>query len=176
MPGLGGAPEPDSFSSRVELVASLLTDVPLDEHRFHGLLRDVSQSALAGAVLPRGLTATHSFGNAEADLHERNVKVRVQRAGTAPPAALTELRKAGFRPETVLDFDAPGDVNTREDAWALINLYAAELRGWVLTRYLDYDEAAARAGSEAGLMHVPIGGGNHKAVLIAASTMEILAP
>jgi hypothetical protein len=160
----------------MELVASLLTDVPLDEHRFHGLLRDVAQSALAGAVLPRGMVATHSFGDAAADLHERNVVVRVQRAGTAAPAALTELRKTGFRPETVLDFDAPGDPDTREDAWALINLYAAELRGWVLTRYMDFDEAVARAGSEDGLLHVPLGGGDHKAVLISASTMEILAP
>lgn len=160
----------------MELVASLLSDVPLDERRFHGLLRDVAQSRLAGAVLPRGMMAVHSFGDAADDLYERQVKVRVQRAGTAPPAALTELRKAGFRPEVVLDFDAPGDPETREDAWALVNLYAEELRGWVLTRYVDYDEAAARAGSEEGLLHVPLGGGAKKAVLIAASTMRELAP
>ena len=174
--GLGGVPEPDSFSSRVELVASLLTDVPLDEHRFHGLLRDVAHSTLAGAVLPRGMTAVHSFGNADRDDHERDVVVRVSRATTAPPAAQTELKKAGFRPETVLDFDSPGDRDTREDTWALVNLYARELRGWVLTRYLDFDEAAERMGSEEGLLHVPLGGGDHKAVLISASAMEVLAP
>jgi len=160
----------------VELVASLLTDVPLDERRFHGLLRDVAQSSLAGGVLPRGLEAVHSYGEADSDLSARDVLVRVRSGGAAPPAALTELRKAGFRPAAVLDFETSGDAATREDAWALVNLYAEELRGWVLTRYMDFDEAARRSGSDAGLLHVPIGGGSHKAVLIAASTMKELAP
>ena len=160
----------------MELVATLLTDIPLDERRFHGVLQDVAQSRLAGAILPRGLEAVHSFGDAAEDLAERQVRVRVKRGGQAPPAALVELGKAGFRPAAVLDFDSPGDADTREDAWALVNRYAAELKGWVLTRYLDFDEAAARAGSEDGLLHVPLGGGERKAVLISAAAMEALAP
>ena len=167
---------PDSVSSPVELVATLLTDIPLDERRFHGVLRDVAQSRLAGAILPRGREAVHSFGEAHHDAAERQVRVRLKRGGQAPPAALVELRKAGFLPATVLDFDAPGDLDTREDAWALTNCYAQELRGWVLTRYLDFEEAAARAGTEEGLLHVPIGRGDHKAVLISAAALLALAP
>lgn len=161
----------------MEWFATLLTDMPLDEPRFHGLLRDVAQSSLAGGIRPRGLVAWHSFGNAERDLEARDLEVRALRPTAAPPAALGELQKSGFRAAAAVEFLIPPSPEAELEAWALVALYAAELKGWVLTRYVDFDEASARAGTEEGLMHVPMNGGHgRKAVLLSADSLTRLAP
>lgn len=161
----------------MEWFATLLTDMPLDEPRFHGLLRDVAQSSLAGAIRPKGMVAWHSFGDAERDLEARDLEVRALRPTTAPPSALGELQKAGFRAATALEFLIPPSPDAEMEAWALIALYAEELKGWVLTRHVDFEEAAERAGSEEGLMHVPMNGGHgRKAVLLSADSLLRLAP
>jgi len=157
----------------VEVVATLLTDMPLDARAFRGLLVDVSRSSLAGAIAHDGLEATHSFGEAERDSDARDVQVRCRPANTAQRAALTELRKQGFEPATAVVFITSGDADSREDAWFLVGLYAEELRGWVVTSYLDFDEAAERMGNDEGLLHAPVGG-KHKGVLIAASALRLL--
>ncbi len=159
----------------MELVATLLTDVPLDAASFRGVLMDMSRSSLAGAIVPDELTAIHSYGNAEYDDSVRDVRVRARPANTAPRAAVVELAKVGFRPVTAISIETWGDDLSRDDAWILCSLYAAELQGWVLTSYLDYDTALAyQGGEEYGLLHVPIGG-RRRSVLIAASTMRELA-
>jgi hypothetical protein len=162
----------------VELVAILLTDLPLDEARFHGLLRDLARSSVAGGISPRGLSARHSYGDAAEDLQERDILVRVERATKAPPEALHELKRIGFDPVQALLFTTEGDADSREDAWALLHLYAEELRGWILTRYLDDETAIARTGSEEGILRVPLAGAGrqNRAVLLAASTLDLLAP
>lgn len=158
----------------MEHVATILSDLPLDEARFRGLLLDLSRSALAGAILPEGMTAIHTYGNADVDLDARDVRVRARPANTAPRSALVELAKHSFRPVSAVIIETWGDDASREDAWMLCSLYAAELQGWVLTTYLDYDTAADYQGSEEGLLHVPIGG-KQRSVLMAASTMRALA-
>ncbi|MFQ5749528.1 MAG: hypothetical protein ACE5H3_08735, partial [Planctomycetota bacterium] len=77
----------------MDLVATLLTDVPLDERTFRGVLLACSRSSLAGAISQSGLEAVHSFGDAERDAGARDLRVRCRPANTAPRAALTELRK-----------------------------------------------------------------------------------
>ena len=100
---------------------------------------------------------------------------RARPGNTAPRAAVVELAKVGFRPVTAISIETWGDDLSRDDAWILCSLYAAELQGWVLTSYLDYDTALAyQGGEEHGLLHVPIGG-RRRSVLIAASTMRELA-
>lgn len=159
----------------MELVATLLTDVPLDSPSFRGLLLDLSESSLAGAISPDGLTAIHAYGNADYDDTVRDVRVRVREANTAPRSAIVELAKHGFRPVTAISIETWGDAPSREDAWILCSLYAAQLQGWVLTSYLDFDTAVAyQGGDQHGLLHVPIGG-RRRSVLIAASTMRELA-
>lgn len=158
------------------LVATLLTDVPLDERGFRAVLLNCSCSALAGAAVQDGLVARHSFGDAETDRKARDVRVHCRPAVTVPRAALVELHKHGFRPVTALEFHTSGDREAREDAWALLGLYCHELRGWALTWHLDFDEAAARAGSSDGLLHAPAGTRKQPAVLIAASTLKLLTP
>ena len=89
--------------------------------------------------------------------------------------AIVELTKHGFRPVTALSIETWGDAPSRDDAWILCSLYAAELQGWILTSYLDFDTAVSyQGGDEHGLLHVPIGG-RRRSVLIAASTMRELA-
>ena len=152
----------------MELFATLLTDLPLDEHRFRGLLLDLSRSALAGAVAPKGLDARHSYGNAVEDADVRDVLVRVRRGGTAHPAALTELRKLGFVPAHAIEFLC--------DPRALLGLYAKELKGWVLTEYVQPEEAIERAGTKDGVLHAPLGSRKKKVSLISASTLFLLTP
>lgn len=156
------------------LLATLLTDLPLDERSFHGLLLDCSRTALAGSILRHGLEATHSFGDADLDRDVRDVKVLCRKANTVHRAALVELRKHGFEPASALEFHTAGDHESNEDAWALCRVYAEELKGWLVTSYLDFDTAAARTGSADGLLHAPVGG-RHKGVLIAASALRLLA-
>lgn len=160
----------------MELFATLLTDLPLDEHRFRGLLMDLSRSALAGAVAPKGLDARHSYGNAVEDADVRDVLVRVRRGGTAHPAALTELRKLGFVPAHAIEFLCNPEPSTRSDAWALLGLYAKELKGWVLTEYVQPEEAIERAGTEEGVLHAPLGSRRKKVSLISATTLALLTP
>jgi hypothetical protein len=161
----------------MELVATLLTDMPLDERRFHGMLLDIADSCLAGAIAPCGLEARHSFGEADRDEDVRDIHVIVKPPGSAPAAARHELAKAGFRPRCCIEFLTYEDPDSREEAWALVNLYARELSGWVLTRYVDFDEARRRCGDDRGLLHVPLScGSESKAVLVAATTMKVLAP
>jgi len=154
-----------------------MTDMPLDERRFHGVLRDVAHSSLAGAIRPRGLSAWHSFGNAERDAEVRDLEVRVLRRTETPPSALHELDEFGFRTASALEFLVPGDEEARLEAWALVALYAEQLYGWVLTRHIDFESAAALSGSEEGLMHVPLNGGHgRKAVLVSADSLVRLTP
>jgi len=161
----------------VELVAILLTDLPLDERRFHGLLRDIAGGCLAGAISPRGLEARHSFGDAQRHEDVVDVHVLVKPAASAPAAALRELHTAGFRPQSALELLTFGDAEARENAWALVNLYAEELRGWVLTDHLSFELAAQLCGNDDGLLHVPSAShSDTKAVLISATTMKQLAP
>ena len=157
------------------LLATLLTDLPLpDEAAFRGVLLDCSRTALAGSILQDGMSASHAYGEAETDRELREVRVVCRKASTAHRAALVELEKIGFRPATALEFHTAGDHESNEDAWALCEVYAEELKGWVVTAYIDYETAAERAGSEEGLIHAPVGG-RHKGVLIAASTLRLLA-
>ncbi|HBF23331.1 MAG TPA: hypothetical protein DDW23_05880 [Planctomycetes bacterium] len=157
----------------MELLATLVTDIPLDESRFRGVLLDVSRSSLAGAVSHFELSAYHAFGNAEIDMHIRDVEVTSRPANTAPKAALTELEKIGFLPVTALEFRTDGTAESQEDAWALLGLYGIQLRGWAITAYLDFDEAAFRADTTEGLIKAPIGG-KAKGVLISESTLRRL--
>ncbi len=167
------AGEPDSFAEPVELVATLLTDLPLDPSRFRGLLLDISRSSLAGAISPDGLTAIHSYGDAEFDRDVRDVRVRARPANTAPRAAMVELSKHGFRAQSAITIETWGDAASREDAWMLASVYAREVRGWILTAYLDFDEALDRLGDAEGLLHVP-SASRQRCVLIAASTLAQL--
>lgn len=156
------------------LFATLLTDLPLDEHRFRGVLMDVARSRLAGAVAPKGMEARHSYGDAREDLYVRDILVRVRRGGTAHPAALTELRKAGFVPAHALEFLCDPHPSTQADAWALLSLYTAELKGWVLTEYLQPEEVTERAGTKEGVMHAGLGSKHKKVSLISAATLSLL--
>ncbi len=155
----------------VELVATLLVDIPFSTSSFRGVLFDVSQSTLAGAISQHELTATHSFGEANVDADVRDIEVIAKKSNTAPPEARRELEKVGFRTETVLRFETMGDSRSREDAWALVELYANILKGWVLTAYFDFESAAQRLGTEDGLMHLPAAG-KRKMALIAANQLQ----
>jgi hypothetical protein len=172
--GLVIAREPDSVAEPVELVATLLSDLPLDPSRFRGLLLDISRSSLAGAISPQGLTAIHSFGDAEYDRDVRDIRIRARAANTAPRAALVELKNQGFVPASAVQVETWGDQASRIDAWMLTSLYAEQLQGWILTNYLDFDQAADRLGDEVGLAHVSLGG-KHRSVLISASSLRTLA-
>jgi len=158
----------------MDLVATLLTDVPLDERTFHGVLLACSRSSLAGAISQFGLEAVHSFGDAERDADARDLRVRCRPANTAPKAALIELRKHGFQPVTALEFEAPADAESHEDAWTLVGLYVEELRGWVVTRHLDFEEARERLGTDEGLLHAPLGG-RRRGVLLSTRAMALLS-
>ncbi len=155
----------------VELVATLLVDIPFSAASFRGVLFDVSQSTFAGAISQHELTATHSFGDADVDTDVRDIRVIARKSNTAPPEACRELKKVGFRAETVLRFETFGDSRSREDAWALVELYADLLKGWVLTAYFDFESAAQRLGTEEGLMHLPATG-KQKMALIAANQLR----
>lgn len=164
------------FPLAVLLFATLLTDLPLDERRFHGLLRDVARSSLAGATWPHGMEARHSFGDAREDFDVRDVLVRVRRGGTAHPAALAELRKIGFVPAQALEILCDPHPATQADAWALLRLYADELKGWILTEYLQPEEVVARAGTEEGVLHAGLGSKRKKVSLISAATLSLVTP
>ena len=159
----------------VEIVATLIIDVPLDERSFRATLMDCSRTSLAGAILQQGTTATHSFGEADRDTDARDVKVVCRPINATSRAAVTELRKHGFTPRTALEFQTARDGESREDAWALVGVYARELQGWIMTSYLDFDEAAARLGGEEGLLHAPVGG-KRRGVLISAIALRLLTP
>lgn len=160
----------------MELFATLLTDLPLDERRFRGVLLDVARSRLAGATAPKGMEARHSFGDAREDFDVRDVLVRVRRGSTAHPAALTELRKTGFVPAHALEFLCNPHPSTKADAWALLRLYVDELKGWVLTEYLQPEEIAERAGTADGVLHAGLGSRKKKVSLISAGTLSLLTP
>jgi hypothetical protein len=155
----------------MELVATLLIDIPLQEQSFRGVLMDISQSSLAGAISQHELVATHSFGEADFDTDVRDIRVLANSANTAPPEVKRELETIGFGIRTVIRFETYGDQNSREDAWALAELYADQLKGWVLTSYLDFKTAAERLGSGDGLMHLPAAG-KRKMVLIASNKLK----
>jgi len=149
-----------------------MTDMPLDERRFHGVLHDVAHSSLAGAIRPCGLSAWHSFGNAERASDAPDLEVRVLRRTEAPPSALHELDMYGFRTASALEFLVLPNEGAHLRAWALVALYAEQLYGWVLTQHIDFDRAAALSGSEDGLMHVPLNGERgRKAVLVSAENL-----
>lgn len=161
----------------MEIVATLITDLPMDAHRFRGLLMDVSRSSLAGAILQEGTEATHSFGEAARDVEAREVRVVVRKPGAVNPAALHELKKSGFQPAAAFEFYTDlEDPESVEDAWAVMGLYSGEVRGWVMTTYLDFEEAAKRMGTEEGLLHAPIGAGANRGVLISANALKLLTP
>jgi len=161
------------LSVPVHLLATLLTDLPLDESRFRGLLMDVAQSVVAGNIQQDGYWASHLFGNAEWDAKEREIKVQCRKANTAHPAALGELQKQGFRPESALEFTCSTDREAQLDAWSLLGAYAEVVQGWAVTSYMDFDEAAGHLGHEEGLLHAPVGG-RKKGVLIAANQLKNL--
>lgn len=157
------------------LLATLLTDLPLpDPAAFRGVLLDCSHTVLAGSILQDGMTALHAYGDAQIDRDAREVRVACRPANTAHRAALVELAKIGFRPASALEFHTAGDHESNEDAWALCEVYAEQLKGWLVTAYVDFDTAAARIGSQEGLIRAPVGG-RHKGVLIAANVLRLLA-
>lgn len=157
----------------MDWVATLLTDIRLDESSLRGVLFDCSQTALAGSIVQDGLTAVHSFGDADADLAVSDIQVSVRSTRLAAPAVLSELAKHAFRPLTALEFEAPSRVDAREDAWMLLGIYAAQLRGWAVTQHLDYEEAACRLGDTDGLLRAPMGG-RHGSILVASSALAFL--
>jgi len=149
-----------------------MTDMPLDERRFHGVLHDVAASSQAGAIRPQGLSAWHSFGQAECDREAPDLEVRVFRRADAPPAALQELDAFGFRTISALEFWAPADERARLEAWAVVTLYAEQLYGWVLTRQLDFEDSGAFRGREDSLVQVTLEGRHTgKAVLVSADRL-----
>ena len=158
----------------VQHLATLLTDLPLDEPRLGGVLMDISHTALSGSIQQHGMSVYHTYGDAQFDTNPREITVRCLPINTVPKAALTELRKHGFFPACALEFDAGDDSEARLDAWSLLRVYSEHLRGWTMTCFIDFDEAAERTGSRAGLLHAPIGS-NRKGVLISANTLMGLA-
>ncbi|HJM39068.1 MAG TPA: hypothetical protein QGG59_03015 [Planctomycetota bacterium] len=162
------------MSETVRLLATLLTDLPLDEQRLRGVLLNISHTSLAGSIQQYGLDATHSFGNAAKDFDVRDVTVRCRPANTSHKSALVELRKHGFQPATALEFETAGDSESDLDAWSLVRVYAEELKGWVVTAFLDFEEARSRTGSDEGLLQAPVGG-KKRGVLIASNALELLA-
>lgn len=163
----------------MELVATLLTDLPLDARRFHGVLRDLARNGAAGSITPHHLEARHCFGNPPEEQDINNILVSVKPAASAPAAALRVLQHSGFRAQHAVDFyaDQKGGRDARENAWALTHCYAAELCGWVLTCYLDFAQAAASCNSENGLLSIPSDYTDQaNAVLISATTMKLLTP
>ncbi|MFQ5748929.1 MAG: hypothetical protein ACE5H3_05660, partial [Planctomycetota bacterium] len=69
---------------------------------------------------------------------------------------------------------APADAESHEDAWTLVGLYVEELRGWVVTRHLDFEEARERLGTDEGLLHAPLGS-RSRGVLLSTRAMALLS-
>ena len=154
-----------------------MTDMPLDERRFHGVLHDVAASALAGAIRPCGLSAKHSFGAAEQHSDAHDLEVRVLKRAEAPNSALKELDAFGFRTASALEFWVPSENGAKVEAWALVTLYAEQLYGWVLTRYQDYESSTTGSDHVQGPMPVTLNDGDeHKAVLVSAESLVRFTP
>ena len=135
---------------------------------------DLSTTTLSGSILQEELDAFHTFGEATEGPTPREIRVRCRPANTAPRAALLELKKHGFAPITALEFSAPADQESREDAWTLLGIYARELRGWALTARFSFSEAAKRLGTDEGILHAPVGG-KSKSVLLSAAALRFLS-
>ena len=157
----------------MELVSTLFVDIPISEESFRGNLMDISQSVLAGAISQQNLIATHSFGDASIDDTVRDIRVIVRKSNTTPPEIKKELKKIGFQIQSVIRFESFGDKRSREDAWALTELYANQLKGWVLTSYLNFKTAKNLLNSTAGLINIPAAG-KRKMTLIAANNLKYL--
>lgn len=162
----------------MELLATLFTDLPLDERRFHGLLHDLASSDAVGTISPRGLLAEHDFGEeGQRPNCSESIQVIVQQKGCVAASVLEQLQRAGFRPAHALEFRAQDDSNAQISLWPLLRAYVGELQGWVLTTTLDFEETKAHLGTQADLFPIAAtGDGACKAVLISATTMKQLAP
>ena len=159
----------------MELVATLIADLPLDERRFHGLLHDIAAVASVAAITPSGLSAKHYFRAPSSEDCPADCLLRVAPASALPDDALKKLRDCGFRPHSILKFQLGQPQKDLGTLWDLLKDYVNELQGWVLTAALDFDQAVARCGSEEGLMQLSHKHGDgSKAVLISATTMRQL--
>lgn len=155
--------------------------MPLDERYFHGLLRDIASTTGVAAITPTGLQAEH-FMSADRHQHQADCLVEVVSVLELPMEVLRQLREQSFRPESLLDFwlstDQTGALDQVDPLlspmWALLDQYAQELRGWILTSAIGFEQAVARNGGEEGLMKVPQPNGDNPAVLISATTMRQL--
>jgi hypothetical protein len=161
----------------VELLATLLTDLPLDERRFHGLLHDLASMGAVGTITPSGLRAGHSFGEGQRENCRESIEVSVLAKSCIGAQILEQLHSVGFRPMHALEFRAQEGAAIQAQWWPLLCAYVDELQGWVFTTELDFEETLARAATQAGIYSIPIAGdGQRKAVLISATTMKQLAP
>ena len=122
----------------MEIIATLLTDLPLDERHFYGLLQDLASTGLAGTIEPCGLQAQHELGgNASSAFGTSSaatiVRVQVKEASLLSPRLLDQLHKLGFRARQALEFRGNNHLDAPQDPWPLIIQYARELRGWIHT-------------------------------------------
>ncbi|MDP7061397.1 MAG: hypothetical protein QF489_00500 [Planctomycetota bacterium] len=178
----------------MEHLATLITDMPLDERYFHGLLRDIAATSTVAAIKPAGKLAEH-FLSRDGHGSERasepaggarqraDCLVELVSVLELPVKVVRQLHEQGFRAECLLEFwlnETQAAVIDQEDpwlspAWPLLDRYAQELRGWVLTSALGFEETVARCGDEKGLMRTSLDG-DDPAVLISANTMNKLIP
>ncbi len=114
----------------MEWLATLLTDMILEEPHFHGLLQDVAQNPVAGWIAPRGFQAWHSLKGERGEAGTGDLLVEVQMHPTLPAAIQNALLQQGFTAATALRFQCPPAANLAE-VWTILGLYAEELRGWI---------------------------------------------
>ena len=158
----------------MEVIATLIVDLPLDERRFHGLLRDVAAVASVAATEPSDLASKHYFRPPLAGGRDADCLVSVDTPSNLPKDVLDKLKNCGFRPQSTLRFGLARPEIDREGFWGLLSHYVNELRGWILTTAIDFDQAVSRCGSEEGLMQVSQPNDDNPAVLISATTMRQL--
>ncbi|MCP4771176.1 MAG: hypothetical protein GY879_07185 [Planctomycetes bacterium] len=160
----------------MEVIATLIVDLPLDERRFHGLLRDVAAVASVAATEPSSLVSKHYFQPPLSGDRNADCLVSVGAPSSLPKEVLDKLKGCGFRPQSTLRFELARPETDRQDFWDLLRHYANELRGWILTADIDFNQAVSHYGSEEGLMQTSQPNDDNPAVLISASTMKRLAP
>jgi hypothetical protein len=161
----------------LESLATLFTDLPLSKQRFHGLLQDLAASRVVGTITPFDSLAEHCFQDSPQANSDCSIQVVVNNRSGIPATVLSRLHKVGFRPAHALEFRAVADSCAQANLWPLLQAYAGELQGWVLTSTLDFEDTLVRVGTEDEIFSISSAGdGLAKAVLISSRTMKQLAP